>query len=247
MTTPKIIACIPARYASSRFKAKLMQPLGSKSVIRHTYDNTLATGLFAQVIVITDSELIYNEITQYGGTAIMSIALHESGSDRIAEAVASLDVDIIINVQGDEPFVQKQPLQELITCMVKNRDVQVASLMLATTNEALIQNPNEAKVVIDVNNNAILMSRSPIPYILNPEAELTYYLHIGVYGYTKAALLQFSKWPLSPLENAEKLEQLRFIQNGMPIKMVLTTHYNGIAIDVPSDLIQAEKILTNQP
>jgi 3-deoxy-manno-octulosonate cytidylyltransferase (CMP-KDO synthetase) len=135
-----IVAMIPARYAATRFPAKLMQELGNKTVIRHTYDNTIATGLFSDVIVVTDSEIIFNEITSNGGKAIMSKKNHESGSDRIAEAAVDLDVDIIVNVQGDEPFVQKDPLQKLLATF-KESNVQVASLMQELTDQTLIEDP----------------------------------------------------------------------------------------------------------
>ena len=237
----KIGAFIPARYAATRFPAKLMQALGDKTVIRHTYENTVATGLFDEVYVVTDSEIIFNEITSNGGKAIMSKKEHESGSDRIAEAIEDLSIDIVVNVQGDEPFVKKEPLEQLIA-VFKDDKVQVASLMQALTNSDLIADPNYVKVAVDKNSNALFFSRSVIPYARNTAIAITYYEHIGVYAFKKQALLDFTNWPMSPLEAAEKIECLRYLENGVDMKMVVTS-YMGIEIDTPEDLIKAAKLL----
>jgi len=237
----KIGAFIPARYAATRFPAKLMQLLGDKSVIRHTYDNTVATGLFDEVYVVTDSDIIFKEITNNGGKAIMSKKEHESGSDRIAEAIEDLDIDIVVNVQGDEPFVKREPLEKVIA-VFKDEKVQVASLMQVLSNEALIADPNYVKVAVDKNSNALFFSRSIIPYPRNTDTPITYYEHIGVYAFKKQALLKFTSWPMTPLEAAEKIECLRYLENGVSIKMVVT-QYMGVEIDTPEDLIKAAKLL----
>jgi 3-deoxy-manno-octulosonate cytidylyltransferase (CMP-KDO synthetase) len=240
----KIAAFIPARYAATRFPAKLMQQLGSKTVIRHTYDNTLATGLFDDVYVVTDSDIIFQDIVGNGGKAIMSVKTHESGSDRIAEAAANMDIDIIVNVQGDEPFVQKEPLEKLLATFkgVDGASVKVASLMQELKNPELIKDPNYVKVAVDRNMNALFFSRSVIPYPRNKEIQSTYYEHIGVYAFRKEALMQFTKWPLTPLEEAEKIECLRYLEYGIPLRMVVTK-YMGIEIDTPEDLIKAVELL----
>jgi len=209
-------------------------------VIRHTYENTVATGLFDEVYVVTDSEIIFNEITSNGGKAIMSKKEHESGSDRIAEAIEDLSIDIVVNVQGDEPFVKKEPLEQLIA-VFKDDKVQVASLMQALTNSDLIADPNYVKVAVDKNSNALFFSRSVIPYARNTAIAITYYEHIGVYAFKKQALLDFTHWPMSPLEAAEKIECLRYLENGVAMKMVVTS-YMGIEIDTPEDLIKAAKL-----
>jgi len=237
----KIGAFIPARYAATRFPAKLMQPLGNKTVIRHTYDNTVATGLFDEVYVVTDSEIIFNEITSHGGKAIMSKRSHESGSDRIAEAVADLNIDIVVNVQGDEPFVKREPLEKVLSVFTDS-NVQVASLMQILTVQELIADPNYVKVAVDKNNNALFFSRSVIPYPRSTESPITYYEHVGVYAFKKQALLNFTNWPMSPLEAAEKIECLRYLENGISIKMVVTD-YMGVEIDTPEDLLKAAKLL----
>jgi 3-deoxy-manno-octulosonate cytidylyltransferase (CMP-KDO synthetase) len=237
----KIGAFIPARYAATRFPAKLMQPLGDKTVIRHTYDNTLATGLFDEVYVVTDSDIIFNEIVQHGGKAIMSQRSHESGSDRIAEAIQNLPIDVVVNVQGDEPFVKKEPLQKLLT-VFNDTTVQVASLMQVLTQQNLIEDPNYVKVAVDKNNHALFFSRSVIPFPRSKDSAIVYYEHIGVYAFKKQALLDFTHWPMSPLEAAEKIECLRYLENGVPIKMVVT-EYMGVEIDTPEDLVKAAKLL----
>jgi len=236
-----IIAVIPARYAATRFPAKLMQMLGDKTVIRHTYDNTVATGLFNDVLVATDSDIIYNEIISHGGKAVMSGKEHESGSDRIAEAVTDLDVDVIVNVQGDEPFMKKQALANLVSAF-NDKNVAVASLMHKISDDKQLQNPNIVKLVTDKNGFALLFSRSCIPYNRNGETNVNYWRHIGVYAYRKTALLQFIQWPMSELENIEKLEQLRYLENGVRIKMI-ETDSSGIGIDTPEDLENARVFL----
>ena len=240
----KIAAFIPARYAATRFPAKLMQQLGTKTVIQHTYDNTVATGLFNEVIVVTDSDIIYQEITSNGGKAVMSIRSHESGSDRIAEAAENIDVDIIVNVQGDEPFVQREPLQQLIAVFLgtAGEQVQVASLMQVLKDPAQIEDPNYVKVAVDRNMNSLFFSRSVIPYPRIKESPIIYYEHIGVYAFRKAALMQFTNWPITPLEAAEKIECLRYLEYGIPLKMVVT-EYMGVEIDTPADLIKAASLL----
>ena len=232
---------IPARYAATRFPAKLMQVLGNKTVIRHTYDNTVATKLFDEVLVVTDSKIIFDEIVNNGGHAVMSKKEHESGSDRIAEAVAGINVDIVVNVQGDEPFVQKGPLEKLLN-VFDDEKVQVASLMQVLKDGKFINDPNYVKVAVDKNMNALFFSRSPIPYQRDENISPVYYEHIGVYAFRKHALINFTNAEIMPLEAAEKIECLRYLENGIPLKMVIT-EYMGIEIDTPEDLERAAKLL----
>lgn len=240
----KKVALIPARYAATRFPAKLMQLLGNKTVIRHTYDNTVSTNLFDDVIVATDSEIIFTEITQHGGKAVISKKQHESGSDRIAEAVANMHADVVVNVQGDEPFVKKEPLQKLLRLFDgdEGQKVQVASLMQVIKEEKFINDSNYVKVAVDKNLNALFFSRSVIPFPRNKEIHTIYYEHIGVYAFRKQALLNFTQWPITPLESAEKIECLRYLENGVPIKMAIVD-YMGVEIDTPEDLERAAKYL----
>ncbi len=240
----KIIAVIPARYASTRFPAKLMQDLGGKTVILRTYEAAIGTQLFDDVFVVTDSVLIFDEIVSNGGKAIMSIREHESGSDRIAEAVANLDVDVVVNVQGDEPFIAAEPLAQLIA-VFRNDDekkTDLASLMREIKNEHEIKNPNNVKVVVDQNGFALYFSRSVIPYPREVNVGVRYFQHIGIYAFRKQALMDFYRLPMKSLEASEKLEQLRYLEFGKRIRMVETGHVS-IGIDTPADLEQARKLL----
>ena len=240
----KVIAVIPARYASTRFPAKLMQDLGGKTVITRTYEAAVNTNLFDDVFVVTDSDLIFNEIVSQGGKAIMSLKEHESGSDRIAEAIANLDVDIVINIQGDEPFIDKDSLAKLIQ-VYKNdskSEVDLASLMRKITDIQDIENPNNVKVVVDQSGFALYFSRSVIPYPREINVGVRYMQHIGIYAFRKQALLDFYNLPMKSLEASEKLEQLRYLEFGKRIKMVETNHV-GIGIDTPEDLEKARRLL----
>jgi 3-deoxy-D-manno-octulosonate cytidylyltransferase len=238
----KVIAMIPARYEASRFPHKLMQDLNGKSVIMRTYEAVIQTQLFDDVYVITDSPIIYNEVADKGGKVLMSKNNHETGSDRIAEAIENIEADLVINVQGDEPFVSKAILEKLIEVFQKNIEnkVDVASLVFPLTEKSDIENPNNVKVVLDNENFAMYFSRAPIPYPRDEQFG-KYFQHIGVYAFRKEALIRFSKLPMGMLEKTEKLENLRFIANGMRVKMVITEH-KSIGIDTPEDLEKARKL-----
>jgi 3-deoxy-manno-octulosonate cytidylyltransferase (CMP-KDO synthetase) len=240
----KIIAVIPARYASTRFPAKLMQDLGGKTIITRTYEAAVNTQLFADVFVVTDSDLIFDEVVSNGGKAIMSVKEHESGSDRIAEAVANLDVDIVVNVQGDEPFIDADSLSKVIEVFRNDseRKIDLASLMREIRDENEINNTNNVKVVVDQNGMALYFSRSVIPYPREKNVGVRYFQHIGIYAFRKQALIDFYHLPMKSLEASEKLEQLRYLEFGKRIKMVETTHIS-IGIDTPEDLERAKKLL----
>jgi 3-deoxy-manno-octulosonate cytidylyltransferase (CMP-KDO synthetase) len=240
----KVIAVIPARYASTRFPAKLMHDLCGKTVIQRTYEAAIQTQLFDEVFVVTDSEIIFQEIVSQGGKAVMSINEHESGSDRIAEAVANLEVDVVVNVQGDEPFLDVDSLQKLIHVFKEDtaRQVDLASLYFEIQDQEAIDNPNNVKVVVDQQQFALYFSRSVIPYPRSRDASLRYFQHIGIYAFRKEALIAFSNLPMKSLEATEKLEQLRYLEYGKRIKMVKTTH-KSIGIDTPEDLEKARNFM----
>lgn len=239
----KIISMIPARYQASRFPGKLMQDLGGKSVILRTYEATVATNLFSEVYVVTDSQIIYNEVVNNGGCAVMSKDTHESGSDRIAEAVVDINCDIVVNVQGDEPFTEYESLHKLLEVFKtdKNKEIDLASLMVAITDWEEITNPNTVKVIVDQNNFALYFSRSPIPYPRDKESGTLYYKHKGVYAFRKQALLDFSVLPMKYLEATEKIECIRYLEYGRRIKMV-ETKIQGVEIDTPEDLEKAKRL-----
>lgn len=245
MKKNKIIAVIPARYQASRFPAKLMQMLGDKTVIITTYQNVVETGLFDEVFVATDSEIIFDEIIKNGGKAVIT-GQHETGSDRIAEAVKDIDCDIVVNVQGDEPFLKTEPLRQLIEVFDndENEEVSLASLKIKFTEQEEVESPNNVKVITDKEGFALYFSRSVIPYPRNKE-DVEYFKHIGVYAFRKNALLKFAQLEMKPLEIAEKIECLRYLEYGMKIKMI-ETDFVGVGIDVPEDLEKARLILEKE-
>lgn len=240
----KKIAVIPARFAATRFPGKLMQRIGDKTIIRMVYENVLAMELFDDVLVVTDNDQIVEEIKAIGGSVKKSSQEHPSGSDRIAEAIMDMDVDVVVNVQGDEPFVDISPLERLLSAMGEP-GVEVASVMQKLGMDEDINNPNFVKVVCDKNNNALYFSRSPIPYKRNLHSSLPIYKHVGVYAFKKNTLLEFTKWPMGVLEQTEMLEQLRYLENGVSIKMVETST-SSIGIDTPEDLEKAKLYYANR-
>ncbi len=235
----KTIAVIPARFAATRFPGKLMQKIGDKTIIRMVYENAVESGIFNQVLVVTDSEVIFKEIKSLGGFVKMSVGEHASGSDRIAEAIVDLGVDVVVNIQGDEPFIKKEPLADLLGCF-KDESVCVASLMKKIRDDEDVNNPNMVKVVCNKANEALYFSRSAIPFKRNTQTKLPYFKHIGVYAFKKKTLLEFTKWPQGELEQTEMLEQLRYLENGVSIKMVETS-FSSIGIDTLEDYEKAKE------
>ncbi len=241
----KNIAVIPARYNSTRLPAKMMQSLGDKSLIRTTYDNILSMQLFDQVMVATDSQEIFNEITNHGGIAVMTQSTHETGSDRIAEVIAPLDIDIVVNVQGDEPFINKKPLEDLLSVFQSDQSIDVATLKMSIVEPNEIANPNNVKVVCDTNEVALYFSRSPIPFLREPqELSPAYFQHIGVYAFRKKALLAFTGLKMRELEKSEKIECLRYLEYGMKIKVIETAE-KSLGIDTQEDLDKARILISN--
>jgi len=234
----KVIAIIPARFNSTRFPGKPLAKLGNKYIIQCVYEQAIKSGLFTEVIVGTDDQRIFEAVNSFNGKVVLTSKKHESGTDRVAEVcnkvLSCKDADIIINVQGDEPFINENPLRMLIE-VFKDESVQVASLMHKL--DCDIKNPNVVKVICDENNNALKFSRIPISESLTPS-----FKHIGVYAFRRKTLFEFVELPESKLEKIEKLEQLRLLENGYKIRMVLTS-YKGIGIDTPEDLKNAEKLL----
>ena len=240
----KAIALIPARLGATRFAAKLLAQIKGTSVIRRTYESAKKTGLFHDVIVVTDSEEILAEINDNGGKAVMSNGVYESGTDRIAEVARTLDADVFVNVQGDEPFVQAQPLAQLLDLFSGSAgaEVQVASLVQPLTDPDLIQDPNYVKVALSLDGSALFFSRSIVPYPRSKDVAIPYYEHIGVYAFRKKALMDFTGWAMTPLESAEKIECLRFLEHGVPIRMAVT-QYMGVEIDTLEDIGRAERFM----
>ncbi len=240
----RAVALIPARLGATRFPRKMLADLKGKTVIRRTFENTVATGLFSEVVVVTDSDEIEAEIGQCGGRVFRSTREYESGTDRIAEAARDLEADVFMNVQGDEPFVNRDALAALLALFDSDagKDVHVGSLVQPLDDEALVADPNYVKVVMDRQGRALLFSRAPIPYRRDAAAAVTAYEHIGVYAFRKEALMDFTGWPMTPLEAAEKIECLRFLEMGMPVWMAVAEGA-GVEIDTPEDIRRAEAFM----
>ena len=237
----KAVAIIPARYHSTRFPGKARAKLLNKPLIQWVWEAVNNSNLFDQVMVATDSVKIKEAVDNFGGIAILTSKEHQSGTDRIAEVAESLDSDIIVNVQGDEPLINQKVLFPLLQVM-QDTSLPIASLMTPIKDLSLLSNPNLVKVVVDNISNALYFSRSVIPYNRDNIPLVDYWQHIGVYAYRRNALMRLVKLPSGKLEQAEKLEQLRALENGIPIKMI-KTEYNGIGVDTPEDLLKLESLL----
>ncbi len=242
----KLIAIIPARFASTRFPGKPLAILGGKPVIQRVYEQV--TSVLPQAYVATDDERIYNTVTGFGGKAVMTRSDHKSGTDRIQEAITLIDsdADIVINIQGDEPFIQSSQIETLCKCF-DDDEAQIATLGKPFSTIEEIENPNSPKIVVDNNGYAMYFSRSIIPFVRGVEkCEWTkhypFLKHLGIYGYRKEVLAQVTQLPQSSLEIAESLEQLRWLQNGYKIK-VGVTNIETVGIDTPADLERAEAFL----
>lgn len=249
----KFVGIIPARYASTRFPAKPLAMLGGKTVIERVYRQV--AGQLDDAYVATDDRRIYDAVVAFGGKAIMTSVNHKSGTDRVYEALTKIegDFDVVVNIQGDEPFIQPSQLQAIQACFA-DAQTDIATLVKPFTPEQgyeALANPNSPKVVVDKNMNALYFSRSIIPYLRGREPQdwlgcHTYYKHIGLYAYRAEVLREITALPQSPLELAESLEQLRWLENGYTIKVGIS-EVETIGIDTPEDLQHAEEFLQKQP
>jgi 3-deoxy-manno-octulosonate cytidylyltransferase (CMP-KDO synthetase) len=240
----RAVAIIPARLGASRFPEKLLAQIKGKSVLRRTYESAINTGLFDEVIVVADHDRLIAEIEAIGGRAVKSKKEYDSGTDRIAEVAAAMEADVFVNVQGDVPFIQKDPLEKLLSLFAgeAGKSVQVGSIVQILQKEEHVADPNYVKVALDLQQNALYFSRHPIPYPRDKDVAAVYYGHIGIYAFRKPALLRFTNLPLSPLEKAEKIECLRLLENGIAMKMAIT-EYKGVEIDAPADIARAEAFM----
>ena len=242
----RFIGIIPARYASTRFPGKPLAMLGGKPVIQHVYEKVAA--VLEEAYVATDDERIFNAVVAFGGKAVMTRADHQSGTDRIAEAIDTIggNWDVVVNIQGDEPFVRQSQIATVCSCF-EDADTQIATLGKPFTSMDAVNNPNSPKIVTDLRGYAMYFSRSTIPFVRGAEQDswLNHYpflKHIGIYAYRREVLKALTLLPQSPLEQAERLEQLRWLQNGYKIKVGLTDE-ETIGIDTPEDLERAARFL----
>jgi 3-deoxy-manno-octulosonate cytidylyltransferase (CMP-KDO synthetase) len=236
----KVLGLIPARYASTRFPGKPLVDIGGKSMIQRVYEQALKCGVLNDVFVATDDERIYYYVINFGGKAVMTADTHPSGTDRCAEVASQHpEYDVVINIQGDEPFIDPGQISKVAGCF-DEPGTQLATLIKKINTTEELYNLSTPKVIINTYNEAIYFSRSPIPHARGVEPQQwlfhnTYYKHIGIYGYKSDVLQQITQLPVSPLEKAESLEQLRWIENGYRIKTALTD-MESHAVDVPEDL-----------
>lgn len=242
----KFIAVIPARYSSSRFPGKPLAVLAGKPVIQRVYEQV--TKVLSEAWVATDDERIYNTVSDFGGKAVMTRQDHKSGTDRIEEAVEKIktDADVIVNIQGDEPFIQPSQI-ETVCKQFDNPSTQIATIGKPFTSMEAVENPNSPKIVTDVNGFALYFSRSVIPYVREVEekewlSHFPFLKHLGIYAYRREVLREITRLPQSPLEKAESLEQLRWLQNGYRIRVGIT-NVETVGIDTPDDLRRAEEFL----
>jgi 3-deoxy-manno-octulosonate cytidylyltransferase (CMP-KDO synthetase) len=237
------VGIIPARYHSTRLEGKPLVDIHGKPMIQRVYEQVKAADMLDDVLVATDDQRILDAVTGFGGKAVMTSQAHTTGTDRIAEVARDLDVQVIINVQGDEPFITPTMIDEVATPLLNNPDIPMCTLMHEITEEDF-QNPNVVKVVTDQAGFGLYFSRSLIPYPRKKEGHHAFE-HIGIYGYQREFLLKLTQLPPTPLETTEALEQLRVIENGYQIKVILTQahDYIPLSIDTPEDLERAKKLL----
>lgn len=247
ITSKSVIGIIPARFSSTRFPGKPLVDIAGKSMVQRVYEQAMKAKSLSKVVIATDDDRIVEEVKKFGGEYIVTASTHQSGTDRCAEVIEQLPgFDIVINIQGDEPFIEPAQIDLLASCFIEEK-VQLATLIKPIESQESIYNPNSPKVVIDVNGRAMYFSRSPIPFIRNGEPGVwaekhKFYKHIGIYGYRTESLKEITKLPPSSLEIAESLEQLRWIENGYYIQTKVTD-LETVAIDTPEDLKKLNKLL----
>ncbi len=241
----KTIGVVPARYASTRFPAKVLAQIAGKPMIQHVWEKAVQCRQLDEVLIACDHEEVFKTAKGFGAHAVMTNPNHPSGSDRIAEAIAALkDVDVVVNIQGDEPFIDPKTIDDLAALLKKDLACQMGTVIKEITDDADFTNPNVVKCVVDEQGYALYFSRAPIPYNRNAAAPagMKRYKHLGLYAYRKDFLMQYKDWPKGILESVEQLEQLRVLERGYKIKTAITA-YESIAVDTPEDLAKAEQLL----
>jgi 3-deoxy-manno-octulosonate cytidylyltransferase (CMP-KDO synthetase) len=240
----RTIGVIPARFASTRFPGKVLALIGGKPMIQRVWEQAKKCRELSELLIACDDQKVFQAAQGFGAKAVMTSPDHPSGSDRIAQAVGGLDFEIVVNIQGDEPFIESQVIDDLAAALKRDAKASVATAIKQIKDDADLNNPNVVKVVIDQNAYALYFSRSPIPYNRNAKrpAGLKYFKHLGLYAYRKEFLMDYKDWPKSILETAEQLEQLRILEAGHKIKTIETTH-ESLAVDTPEDLAKIEKLV----
>jgi 3-deoxy-manno-octulosonate cytidylyltransferase (CMP-KDO synthetase) len=242
----RVLAVVPARYASTRFPGKVLAPLAGRPLVYHTYSRTCEARHVSQVIVATDDDRVRDALVPLNVPVVMTRQDHASGTDRIAEVASRHDAEIVVNVQGDEPLIDPHTVDEVVHALRNQPDIPMATARRRITDAQEISDPNVVKVVCDSRGRALYFSRYPIPYVRDAADSLSsltcHWQHIGIYAYRRGFLLEFASWPPSNLERLEKLEQLRVLERGRPIAVVDTT-YRSIGVDTPEDLERVRALL----
>ncbi|MDD5120241.1 MAG: 3-deoxy-manno-octulosonate cytidylyltransferase [Candidatus Omnitrophica bacterium] len=239
-----VIGVIPARYSSTRFSGKVLADIMGKPMLQHVWERAKLSRMLDDLIIACDSEIILKAAKKFGAKAVMTSREHTCGTDRISEVVNPLDVKVIINIQGDEPLVHPMMIDSVARALLEDTSVNMATIMKKIEDSLQVFDPNVVKVVVDKNNFALYFSRAPIPF-LAPNAEVeqvTYFKHVGLYGYTKDFLFTYKNLPSSHLEKTEKLEQLRVLCEGFKIKVIETT-FDTVGVDTPQDLEKVKEQL----
>ncbi|MBX7158288.1 MAG: 3-deoxy-manno-octulosonate cytidylyltransferase [Verrucomicrobiae bacterium] len=238
----KVLGVIPARYGSSRFPGKALALLGDKPMIQWVWEKTKKAKTIHQLIIATDDKRIFAAAKKFGAEVVMTRKNHPSGTDRIAEVAQKIKCDLVVNIQGDEPFLNPQSIDTAVKALMAQPRFHMSTLCEKIEKFDDLKTPNVVKVVFGKENQALYFSRYSIPFNRDQIKTVTHYKHIGLYVYRKEALLRLVRYPISPLENAEKLEQLRALENGYRIYVKPIT-YSGFGIDTPQDLLKAKRWL----
>lgn len=242
---PKILGVIPARFASSRFPGKALATLAGKTIIQHVFERSSQSRYLSGLLIATDDEQIAREARRFGAPVRMTRTDHQSGTDRVAEAASAENAEIIVNIQGDEPLIDPAAIDSAALALLDEPDAPMATLKKRIADRAEVTNPNVVKVVTDRKGRAIYFSRAPIPYVRDLDSaagfQAVHYKHIGLYVYRRQFLLNYSDLPVGPLEQTERLEQLRALENGYTIRVV-ETEYESLGVDTPGDLEKVSKL-----
>jgi 3-deoxy-manno-octulosonate cytidylyltransferase (CMP-KDO synthetase) len=244
----KVVCIIPSRYQSSRFEGKPLADLNGKPMIQHVYERVMTSRSITYAAVATDDERIYNAVSTFGGRAVMTGERHRSGTDRIAEAVAGLGLDpadIVVNIQGDQPLFEPSQIDEVVKPLQDDLDIPMSTLIYRIVRNEEITHPNAVKVVFDKDRFALYFSRATIPFVRDKGIATDYYKHHGIYAYRKSFLDVFTQLPEGELERREALEQLRALEHGFRIKVVVTP-YDSVEVDTPAELERVRRILTGK-
>jgi 3-deoxy-manno-octulosonate cytidylyltransferase (CMP-KDO synthetase) len=236
------VVVIPARFQSSRLPGKALADIGGRPMIEHVYRRAEAARFIARVIVATDDERIRDAVQRFGGTAVMTSASHQSGTDRLAEVAASLDTDLIVNVQGDEPLIEPRMIEDAVAPFASDKDLPMSTLRRRIEDSAELHNPNVVKLVVDADDYALYFSRAPIPYVRHGQPAAPFWRHVGLYAYRRDCLMRLAALPPSALEQSESLEQLRALEHGIRIKAVETA-FDTIGVDTPEDLARVRRLV----